>query len=313
MKMNTDRIRKKLFEKIKKINDLPTGTLTVFFIIAIVSIYLALAYRYLYIPNYHLIAYGFMLERPLTVLSYSFIHLSPQHILANVALLFAVGIIAEKKLDTKDYVLIFFISAITSGIIFHILTPYETVLVGASSAISGILAASIFIDLKKALIAILIFGAFLHVASPMVEQHTRRELGILEEEAAKIEGEAEEIEKRFDEKEQKIQNYTEQEKSLEYLCYEELNETACEELEEIEEKIEQEKEEKEKIERNMSDVIQRLLERTQEKEIMEEGVRREEESRTSTIVHLVGAITGLIYLGIFRRDIIWNLPSQVLR
>ena len=362
MKMDTTKplknikstLKNKIPRRLKKIDELPTGTVTALFIITIVTTYLYLAYSYLYIPGPQLAAYGFILERPLTALSYSFIHLSPQHILANVALLLAVGIVAEQKLKTKDYIAIFFASAATSGVVFHILTPEPTVLVGASSAVSGILAASIFIDIKKAIVAILIFTVFLNFTAPVVEQHTREKLGVLEQETQQIEEEvnkteeklnkteeeinkteeeADEIEKKINETEQEIGEKMTRIEYLEKECYEEpINETACEELDEIEEQKEQVEEELEEVEKGLEEkeeeieeekekrqeitiglnkTIERLMEKMQEKEVVEEGVEREERARTSSIVHLVGAITGLIYLGIFRRDIIWDLPSQV--
>ncbi|NYZ79973.1 hypothetical protein H0N95_01835, partial [Candidatus Micrarchaeota archaeon] len=44
---------------------------------------------------------------------------------------------------------------------------------------------------------------------------------------------------------------------------------------------------------------------------LEVGLRREKEAQTSPWVHLAGTLAGFTYLFVFRRDIIWEMPSQV--
>jgi len=238
-------------------------------------------------------------------------HLSPQHLIANIALLLPVGIIAEKKLKTHDYLSVFFASAITSGIAFHLLTPEPIVLVGASSAVAGIMATAIFIDIKKALIAVLIFGVFIHLATPLVQQHVETKLGGIQREVVQVEQEFNQTEEELNQTELEIQNYTKEKETLEHQCHVQNITEACEELEEKEQEIEQKKEEKEELEQRRNQTIEKLLEMIEEKEVVEHGVEREEGARTSTLVHLVGAMTGIAYLALFRRDIIWDLPSQV--
>jgi len=305
--MNKNKLR-----KIKeKLNNLPRSSITIAFILIMVLAYLRLAYSYLYIPGQLLTIYGSSPGQILTIFTYSFMHLSPQHLIANIGLLLPMGIIAEKKLKTYDYLSIFFASAITSGLVFHLLTPDPILLVGGSSAVAGIMAAAIFIDIKKALIAVLIFGAFIHVATPMVEQHVRQELGVLEQEVTRTEEEYNETEQRINQTEREIQNHTEEKETLEYECHVQNITEACEELEEKEKEMKEKQEEKEMLEEQRNKTIERLLEIIREKEVVEHGVEREDEATTSTIVHLVGAMTGIAYLALFRRDILWNLPSQV--
>jgi hypothetical protein len=46
---------------------------------------------------------------------------------------------------------------------------------------------------------------------------------------------------------------------------------------------------------------------------IEEGMTREQTSKSSLAVHMFGSFMGLAYIAIFRRDIIWNSGYQVLR
>lgn len=293
---------------------IPLGTCTLLLVSLIALSYLLLSPNYLFIPNSAIMKFGFLpqglISSFLGVFTYSFIHISPQHILANVSLLLAVGIIAEQKLRPRDYLSIFFASAITAGVVFHLLSPKPTILIGASSAVSGILAASVFVDFKKAIPAIVIFALFLSVASPMVSSYTASKLGLLENETQKLEKEFNETLKEEEKVEEELNQTLSRLQVLKIECHEEDNETACDELNKTVEEKENKTQEKKQIEEERNKTQEDLNGTMQKKNVVKEGVKREEETTTSSVVHLVGALTGLIYLGLFRRDIIWNLPSQ---
>lgn len=305
----------KMLDKARRIKEvtrkLPIGIVTGATTLLITLPYLILSYGYIFIPNKELVMYGFSPSNLLGVITYPLLHLSPQHLFANVALLIAVGIIAEEKLNIKDYLSIFFISSIVAGIVFHILTPKPVVLVGASSAISGILAASIFIDIKKAVIAIIIFGIFLQVTSPAVTNYTQSKL-------KEIQAEGQNITQTYNEtikKRKEIQDILESLKnklSLLITRCEEGNQTACSKIQEVNETKVNKSKQEQIIEEKESNIKQKANQTIINELILEQGIERDRKAQTSSIVHMVGAIMGILYLAAFRKDIIWKMPSQVL-
>lgn len=307
-------MNKKALNKINTfLENTPQGTSTVILATVIALTYLVLSRNFLFIPNKELMIYGFDLVNPLGAITYSFIHLSPQHVVSNIALLIAVGVIAEKKLKLKEYFLIFFISAITAGITFHLLTPKPTILVGASSAVSGILAASVFIDIKKAVPAILIFGLFISIVSPAITTHTKKSLGIMENKTKEVTEEYNETQEKIEGYEKNITNTTSRISILKSKCLEENNETACEKWKELNSTLQEKKQEEKELLEEKKEKIKELSETLTQEQTIKQGIEREEQAKTSAIVHLVGAFTGIAYLFIFRRDIIWSLPSQALQ
>lgn len=295
------------------IEELPQGTSTVIITSLIGLVYLFLSRNFLFIPGKYLVTYGFELSNPLGVITYSFLHLSPQHVIANMALLLAVGVIAEKKLTFKDYFIIFFASAIIAGITFHLLTPKPTVLVGASSAVSGILAASVFVDFKKAIPAILIFGLFITLVSPAVSTYTKKQLGLLGNKTAELEKEYNKTKKEIREFQQQVENLTAKLSVLKEECIVHQNKTACDKWKELNKTLKEKSEQKKELQEKGNETVESLKKKTQSQIKLKQGIKREEKAKTSALVHLIGAFTGIIYLCIFRRDIIWSLPSQVLQ
>ncbi len=289
---------------------LPRGTITLPLVLSITLIYIGLAYKYLFIPNTHLLAYGFSPSNPVGALTYSFLHLSPQHLLANATLLLAMGIIVEKKLRPQDYLAIFLASAVTAGITFHVLTPEPTVLVGASSAVSGILAAAVFVDFKKAIAAIILFGVFIHIASPAVINYTEFKLNSLQSQTSELQEQYSEVKKKVNETEQELKNLSQKISELQYQCFELNDSTACEKLKTLNESKQAAEEEKKDLEEQENETFQTLNKTATEERHLQQGITREEKAKTSAIVHLVGAMTGIGYLLAFRRDILWSLPSQ---
>lgn len=306
------KMQKPRLKNLKEIKT-PLGIVTATLSLLIVLSYFILAYGRIFIPNPQILAYGFSFNNPTAILTYPFLHLSPQHILANIALLIAVGIIAEKKLRNRDYLAIFFSSAITAAITFQVITPHPTVLVGASAAVSGIMAAAIFVDIKKALISILVFALFLNIASPLIMDYTETRYAQLQNRTLQIEEEFKDIEEEIEQTKEQKESYMDIISHLHHQCVELGNQSACEELEKANETLEEKEKEEEQLKERKNESFEEFNQTVHEEQKIEEGIKREERAKTSGIVHLVGALTGLLYLAIFRRDIIWNMPSQVLR
>lgn len=76
------------------------------------------------------------------IITSMFLHGGFQHLFFNMLTLWFVGILIEKNLGTKKFILLYIISGITSSILCMFLSPVPAI--GASGAICGIMAAMIF-------------------------------------------------------------------------------------------------------------------------------------------------------------------------
>ena len=250
--------------------------LTFVFAAGLLIAYILLSTSLLYIPTSNLIAYGASFDNPIGFIAYSFVHVSPAHLIGNLILLIPIGFIAEKKLRSKDYIVIFFFSAAASAIVYSYMTPNH-VLVGASSAISGLIAAGFMVDFKKGLLAVLLSSLLIYLVSPSITMYTQEHLGVLQNQSAQLEQNITQINQAIQvaiqqNNTQQAANFTEQKQA----------------------------------------VVQDYSATKKSQTNIEVGVEREKTSTTSPIVHIVGALTGMAYLVAFRRDIIWEMPSQLI-
>jgi len=236
--------------------------------------YVILSRDYVYIPWEYLKDFGFLISNPLTLFTYPFIHISPSHLLSNILLLLAIGFIAEQKISSKEYFVVFFSSAIVSAIVFSIAAP-NIILVGASAAISGILAVSFFVDFKKTLIGVAIFALTLPMLTSVVNNQVQSYYSstVLKNQELK----------------HKVTNIEQQVKK----ALEANNTTLVKKLSAEKEKLQSNEKKTEEIRRTI-----------------EEGREREKGSIVMQIVHVAGALTGVAFLFIFRRDILMSLPEQ---
>jgi len=81
--------------------------------------------------------------QPITLLTYMFIHIDYFHLLGNMAMLLALGIVLEPRIGWKNLLLVYFLSGLTAipfdylgRIVMNI--PLDMVLVGSSGAIFGL-------------------------------------------------------------------------------------------------------------------------------------------------------------------------------
>ncbi len=247
----------------------------------ILSILLAISYillskHFLYIPTKYLLLLGFNISNPLGLITYSFVHISPMHLIGNLILLLSIGFIAEQKLSSKEYFAVYLTAGAASAIVYGILYP-QNYLVGASAAISGLLAIAFIVDIKKTLVAIVIASISISLISSPVHSFT-----LIEYE--KMQNQQNQIQEKISELNTQIQkaiasNQTE--------IASQLNKTK-------------------------QNQVQRLNKTSTETLVVNEGMKREEHAKTSPLVHLTGAFIGLAYLFLFRRELIWQLPSQIL-
>ncbi|MCS7162527.1 MAG: rhomboid family intramembrane serine protease [Bacteroidia bacterium] len=82
--------------------------------------------------------YGFKWWQPL---SYFFMHASWWHILVNMIVLWSLGLEVEAVLGKRQFLRLYFFVGIASGLCLAFLDPSPVAVVGASTSISGILAA----------------------------------------------------------------------------------------------------------------------------------------------------------------------------
>jgi len=89
-----------------------------------------------------------------------FVHADILHIFGNMVFLLIFGLRAEDMFDIKEYLLIYFLSGLSGGLLTLALWPPDTLSVGASGAIFGILGATIIY--ARHAIRQSIIGAFMY-------------------------------------------------------------------------------------------------------------------------------------------------------
>jgi len=249
---------------------------TIFLSLIIALVYVILSPTLLYIPTKTLLDFGFNSTNPIGLITYTFLHISPSHLIGNLILLLAVGFIAEKKLNYKQYYLVYLIAGATSAIVYSLLFP-ENYLVGASAAISALLAIAFIIDIKKTFIMVLFASLIISLISPELQALTQQKFNQLQNKSNQLEQNLNQINAQIKKAKQ-------------------LNKT-----DEIKKLIE-----------NKSKQIQEYNKTTTQVLVVDEGMKREKHAQTSPLVHLTGAFTGLAYLFLFRRELVWKLPSQII-
>lgn len=116
---------------------------TLCIIILCVLLYIAtrssasLFYGMLYFPDD-------VLTRPWTLITYMFHHADLMHLIFNMFTLFFFGTYLEKRIGTKMFLFVYFLSGIVSALGFSIFSSNP--LLGASGAVLGILAATAAVD-----------------------------------------------------------------------------------------------------------------------------------------------------------------------
>ena len=253
-----------------------------------------------FIPNSTIYAFGFSASNWAGLATYPFLHIGPIHLLGNMLLLLAIGFVVEEKLSWKDYYALYFISATAAGVFFVMLSP-NVILAGASAAIGGFLIPACLIDFRKTITYILMFSLASMLVAPAITDAVTGLYG----QSQKISAE---LEHAYDQaaaqKEQAVQNISALDDKFNRgeIAITDYNRSRHE-LVQIADDLS-----------GRQETAYANLNKTAETvSNIEEGLTREETSKTSFIVHLFGSFMGLAYLAIFRRDIIWNSGYQVLR
>ena len=93
-------------------------------------------------------------HNPLGIVSHMFAHVGIIHLVGNLIPLILFGLVVEYALCSVDVLLIFFSSGIIASTLFSVLNA-NTILLGASAAISGLMSSSALLKPKKAIVLLL--------------------------------------------------------------------------------------------------------------------------------------------------------------
>ena len=182
----------------------------------------------------------------------------------------------RKKLSSKEYFSVYITAGVASALVYGSLFP-QNYLVGASAAISSLLAIAFVIDIKKTLVAVAAAALIISIISPQVQAYTLIKYNELQNQQSQLQNKIQETNQQIAIAQE--QNNTQQEQKL--------NKT----------KVEQ---------------VSKFNQTSSKALTVDEGIKREKHAQTSALVHLTGAFIGLAYLFLFRRELIWQLPSQIL-
>lgn len=215
----------------------------------------------------------------LGLVTYSFMHIGIKHLVLNTTILILIGWIVEEKIGWKHTLALFFITSILAGIAYS-LTVTRGWVIGSSAGIAGLMVGAYLSNIKKALAALITITLvstvlILPLTDFTLAQMTTTKEKIVNESKEKIlelNTSIEKIEKEIETKKEQGKNITEEVKKMENLTSQ-LNQTK---------KIE----EKAKI----------------EKESIEQGKKTEEKTPPSNLIHLYGALAGIAYMMVFKRE-----------
>lgn len=141
---------------------------------ALVLGYFVISQGNIFIEKNTLVSLAFSISQPANILSYMITHMSIWHMAVNVLSLLLFASIVETTLGSKDVFGIFAFSGTVTVALFAFFNP-ETILVGASAGVWGIMSSAFILDFRKALallgIVLILFLAVFPTATLAVETY----------------------------------------------------------------------------------------------------------------------------------------------
>lgn len=159
--------------------------------------------------------YGLRIPQPVTYFTYTFVHLWPLHLFANLAFLLAFGVLVEPVLGHRDFLFFYLIGSALAGLSAMLIDSAfgaTGAVVGASGAIFLLFGAAMAVRPLKATAAYLLLSLFvvplilsipLHLAQSAVKETAVREV-------EQIEAEKETLEQSYASEEISEEAYSEQ-------------------------------------------------------------------------------------------------------
>ena len=157
---------------------------TLFLTLALVAVYAAFSNGTPYLQTSFLARYA-LGDSFAGGFTHVFLHVGVLHLIGNLIPLIAFSLLLENILVGSDVIAIFVASGVFGGVLFSLLNP-GAMLVGASAAISGVMAAAAALKPKQALVLLVgIPLAVAFLAVPLIDFSERAfERGLFERQAA---------------------------------------------------------------------------------------------------------------------------------
>ncbi|MBI4210867.1 MAG: rhomboid family intramembrane serine protease [Candidatus Diapherotrites archaeon] len=147
-------------------------------IAALVLAHAALSGGFLFQKSENVSALGFSLDKPLNVLPYNFVHVDYTHLIMNLAVIAAAGLVLEGILGRRHVLALFFLGSAVSAFLFALYSP-EYAVVGSSAGAIAMLGAAFSLDTRKAAAftaAALVAGTLLVSAGAYYVERTQESL-----------------------------------------------------------------------------------------------------------------------------------------
>lgn len=207
------------------------------------------------------VTYGLSPFRPLTYFTYTFIHLWPMHLFANLTFLLVLGSLVEARLGARKFIAFYFSGAVLAGLLATAIDGILSVsgsVVGASGAIFTLLGGATASRPIRALLTYSILSLLIVPNILAVQLH--EEQSVVKEQAVRqverIAAENEEIRQRYEREEISEEAYVQTAEAL-----------------------------AEEVKTPARQVV-----------IIKEAQRREEEISTAETIHLTGIVVGVLLM-----------------
>ncbi len=160
---------------------------TLILVAAVLVPYYILSSGTFYLPEGTLESLGFASQSGgWTYVTHLFTHVGLQHLAANLIPLIAFGLLLESVLAGYHILAIFLISGIFSSVLFTLINP-NVLLIGASTGVSGLMAASTLLKPKQALVLLIATLLLLLAFNPLVDYYNSFQVQSLQSQKATLE------------------------------------------------------------------------------------------------------------------------------
>ncbi|MBU1120588.1 MAG: rhomboid family intramembrane serine protease [archaeon] len=150
-------MKEKILPALKKLINFKA---TIFLALIIYLSFIYLSEGKPFIPSETIIALSFSFYSLGNFLFYMLIHSSIFHLTVNLVSLIAFALIVENKLKWKDCIALFFFAGILTAISYGLIHT-DTILIGASAGVSGLIVGAFLLDPKKTFIAAILIVVLL--------------------------------------------------------------------------------------------------------------------------------------------------------